>query len=385
MSWFDVLNWKRIARPLLTVSVVLWITGCSGYESSESNLVADGVVHRVLRVKNPPAVVNVIEVNLSANVSVRSVKAMGVISGLAKASEIWGRGDSIGDALVCVNGDFFSKEGRPIGPQVVGGRVVKTGSKKWPVLGFGEQPFIQTVGFTGHVIVDGAAFEIDNVNAFRRDSEIVFYNRYFGDDTRTNKYGVEIKVDSLFPGNYMVGDTILGVVTEIEDGTGSSRLTKGGAVLSAHGKKAQALLKLIAPGDTIRFCFRFPPVDGRISDLVGGFPKIVAAGRRVDGLDTLAGPVFVQERHPRTAAGFDANFRTLFLITVDGRQSGYSEGMTLDELADLMVSLGIHEGINLDGGGSTTMVVNGTVVNRPSDEEGERPVSNAIVVLAGKK
>jgi hypothetical protein len=72
----------------------------------------------------------------------------------------------------------------------------------------------------------------------------------------------------------------------------------------------------------------------------------------------------------------------LLLVVVDGRQSGYSAGMTLRELADLMVSLGAREAVNLDGGGSSEMFLNGLVANRPSDGA-ERLVSSALVVLPG--
>jgi exopolysaccharide biosynthesis protein len=55
--------------------------------------------------------------------------------------------------------------------------------------------------------------------------------------------------------------------------------------------------------------------------------------------------------------------------------------MTLAEFADLMISLGVYQGLNLDGGGSTTMVVEGKIVNSPSDATGERPVANCLLVV----
>ena len=67
---------------------------------------------------------------------------------------------------------------------------------------------------------------------------------------------------------------------------------------------------------------------------------------------------------------------------MDGRQPEYSVGMSLFELADYMLEWGIHEGVNLDGGGSTTMVVRGNVVNSPSDAGGERAVANAMMVVS---
>jgi exopolysaccharide biosynthesis protein len=59
--------------------------------------------------------------------------------------------------------------------------------------------------------------------------------------------------------------------------------------------------------------------------------------------------------------------------------------MSLQEFAELMVSFGIAQGMNLDGGGSTTMVVEGNVVNSPSDAAGERPVANCLILLGRKK
>jgi exopolysaccharide biosynthesis protein len=88
---------------------------------------------------------------------------------------------------------------------------------------------------------------------------------------------------------------------------------------------------------------------------------------------------FATDRHPRTAIAALGDRRAL-LAVVDGRQPALSVGMTLDELARLLIEFGATEAINLDGGGSTTMVVQGQIVNNPSDVSGERPVSDAILV-----
>ncbi len=73
------------------------------------------------------------------------------------------------------------------------------------------------------------------------------------------------------------------------------------------------------------------------------------------------------------------------LVTIDGRQPGESIGMPLTTLAELLIELGAVEAMNLDGGGSTTMVVQDKIVNRPSDATGERPVSDAILVFPKPK
>ena len=72
------------------------------------------------------------------------------------------------------------------------------------------------------------------------------------------------------------------------------------------------------------------------------------------------------------------------MITVDGRteQSG---GLDLYDLAKYLLELGAIDAMNLDGGGSTTMFLDGKVVNKPSDKEGERKVGDAIVVTLRKK
>ncbi|MGI8984918.1 MAG: phosphodiester glycosidase family protein [Acidimicrobiales bacterium] len=88
---------------------------------------------------------------------------------------------------------------------------------------------------------------------------------------------------------------------------------------------------------------------------------------------------FTLGRHPRTIIGWNAAGRTI-IVTVDGR-SARSRGMSLAEGAALMVALGATEAVNLDGGGSTTFVVNGQVANRPSEGR-ERRVANAWVVVA---
>jgi exopolysaccharide biosynthesis protein len=93
--------------------------------------------------------------------------------------------------------------------------------------------------------------------------------------------------------------------------------------------------------------------------------------RFVKGFDTT--------RHPRTLIGVDGD-GAIWLVTVDGRNPLLSLGMSFTELQRLARRLGLRSALNLDGGGSTTMWVDGQVVNRPTDAQGLRPVSEAIVV-----
>jgi exopolysaccharide biosynthesis protein len=90
-------------------------------------------------------------------------------------------------------------------------------------------------------------------------------------------------------------------------------------------------------------------------------------------------PMFAETRHPRTLIGTQAD-GTIWLVTVDGRQPRLSGGMSLFELRALAQRLGLKNALNLDGGGSTTMWVAGTIVNSPSDAAGARRVSDALIV-----
>lgn len=111
-------------------------------------------------------------------------------------------------------------------------------------------------------------------------------------------------------------------------------------------------------------------------DITGGGPRLVADGKaRVAEEGFRHAPV----RHPRTAFAITKRATFLF-VTLDGRQHD-SAGMTLSELAAELVSLGAQDAINLDGGGSTTMVTGGRVRNSPSDGA-ERPVSDAILLFS---
>jgi hypothetical protein len=123
-------------------------------------------------------------------------------------------------------------------------------------------------------------------------------------------------------------------------------------------------------------------------DVVNGGPLLVVHARPF--VDAVA-EGFVQpdlpsfyygfgvRRNPRTMAGVSAAGDVL-LVTVDGRQPGYSVGLSFAEEAAVMRALGAVEALNLDGGGSTTMVAGGRLLGRPSDATGERPIGDGLLV-----
>ena len=120
----------------------------------------------------------------------------------------------------------------------------------------------------------------------------------------------------------------------------------------------------------------------RARNAVSGAGLLVLDGRDVnDWSEEGLSAGFDTTRHPRTMIGVDAD-EAIWLVTVDGRQPALSLGMTFTELQALSHRLGLRSALNLDGGGSTTMVVRGNIVNHPSDDTGPRKVSDAILVFA---
>ena len=160
------------------------------------------------------------------------------------------------------------------------------------------------------------------------------------------------------------------------------RLSNGGA-LAAGGKGRGTVERIARAGGTVRVVWRLAPNRGRLRTVIGGWPRLIRDGKRnAEYSDILEGtfPRFSRGRHPRTAIGFNRDSTKLIALVVDGRRAS-DAGMSLVELADAMLALGAADAIAFDGGGSTTMVIQGKVVNRPSDAAGERPVGSGLLII----
>jgi hypothetical protein len=182
------------------------------------------------------------------------------------------------------------------------------------------------------------------------------------------------------------GDTLLFVRRGAVSASSGSHIPADGAVLAAYGTGARTKeVQAMADGDTVRVLLATLPRIPRGAApamIIGGWPRILRDGENVAGdAATVEGTISrnAEARHPRTSVGFSRDSSTLFILAVDGRSEN-SGGMTLVELADMMRQLGAWQAMNFDGGGSTTMVIDGKLVNRPSDQAGERPVGNALLV-----
>ncbi len=215
------------------------------------------------------------------------------------------------------------------------------------------------------------------------DEVVLFTGRFAA--TSPSGDGVEVVLDTH------------GFVTEVRPSRGGV-IPPGGSTVHATGALAAELRGLATVGRRLHVRTRLVDEDGRrqvlgrSTSIVNGGPELVRDGRlhvtaATDGFVRPGEPSFfygfVHKRNPRTFAGVDAEGR-LVLVTADGRSTA-SLGLTVRETGLVAVGLGLQQALNLDGGGSTTMVVDGAVVNDPSDAAGERPVGDALLVLPERR
>lgn len=208
--------------------------------------------------------------------------------------------------------------------------------------------------------------------------ELIVFNHVFGAATPSGP-GVEVILDES------------GVVKEIRAERGNE-IPEDGSILSATGKEAEWLSNQAVIDEKLSVATEVF-ADGAKLDLnedqsiINGAPRLVKDGRIAitadkEGFNWSSDFYyrFGLYRHPRTLVGIKENGNML-LVTVDGRNPNGSVGLSFIESAELLKSLGAADAMNLDGGGSTTMVINDALVNVPSDSAGERPIADGLFIL----
>lgn len=284
-------------------------------------------------------------------------------------------------ALAAVNGGYFRTtgllKGEPAGMMAVGERVLSEPAKGRASLavsnaGGKTRLAIAHVKIAAEVVAQGKiTASLAGFNRDRGPNDIIVFTPEFHRTTLTDPSGIEAVVRG-------------GRVVEIRDNTGSSVIPSDGMVVSARGAGRDWIRISVKKGDKLEVRTKIdaqPTLPFTPEFIIGGGPRLLREGNPVASEAEAYPEAFYTTRHPRTAAGVRAD-GMLVLAVVDGRQPGIGVGLSIAELASLMTELGCLDAINLDGGGSSTMVVRGKPVNSPSDPAGERAVSDALLVFA---
>jgi hypothetical protein len=275
-----------------------------------------------------------------------------------------------------INGDLFTwKEGLPSGMLMQDGVIHTSPNSSRSSIGIGADGTlrVERVAMFGTWQGTGQRRPVNGVN--RAAGSVVLYTSAWGAATPAGTGTVEATL-SAFPSPAPATD-LTGLVSQVKQ-NGGTPIPPNGAVLVARGAQAPRLAAEAPVGQAVTVRLTLRPDWNGVVDALGGGPLIVRNGRPVFRALEEFSPYQLSLRHPRTAVGQTRDGR-IVMLAVDGRQPGYSVGMTNFELALALMRFGVVTGAALDGGGSTTIAYDGKVLNRPSDGK-ERSVAEALLV-----
>ncbi len=378
------------------VFVLAIILNVATLHTQDFRTIADGVEYaqltRQIRLQDTalmPSVVHLIRLD-GSKATLQLAHAMDAAIGVETTSSLAKRTK----ALAAVNAGFFRigsiYAGDPVGVLQIDGKLLSEPYKERVACGIINRNNKSDV-VIGHLKWSGEAqigtlrfgnnpaYPIAGMNRQREANEMMLFTPEFHRTTLTTTGGVEIIVQN-------------GVVASLRDSAGSTLIPHDGVILSCSGTAREWVLANVRLGMKASLTTQTEAIEQEKStgfraaeDIVGGVSQLIA-DRKIALTWQREGAAedFAITRHPRTAIAKLTDGRIL-LATVDGRQPGISAGMTLEELAQMLLDFGAVEAMNLDGGGSTTMVIDGKIVNKPSDAGGERSVSDALLVFPRNK
>lgn len=324
--------------------------------------VQEGVKHIKLTnyYNGRPVRINIIEADL------KIAKNLEVIPVLSNSGRLQGRRTittiaKSKNAIAAINGTYFKfQSGVPLGTLMIDEKVYTGPVYDRVAMGIFDDGFdVARVQLNANIEGSGAKVKIDNINQPRMlSTHVLVYTPEWGRySPYAPKYGMSLRVAD-------------GKITKAS--ANPLDIPQNGYVISGPKKLLQPLLK----DKDVDLNIKTIPEWKNVKHIISGGPYLVKNGEVfVDMTAQKLGAI--GGRNPRTAVGYTSD-NNLILLTADGRE-GSSIGMTLMELARFMKSLGCIGAINLDGGGSTVMYVNGNVVNKPQ-ARGGIPLSNALVL-----
>ncbi len=293
-------------------------------------------------------------------VEIRPVLAANTMTGYEATSII----ATSNDALAAINGGYFAGAGIPVGMVVIDGELVSVPVNRRSVFAITRQgqPIIETFEFQGFIFTpDNGSLWVSSVNQPPAPGGLAIYTRHYG---------------PLIPPHALAAVVRRDIVESLT--WGRSMIPDDGYVITVAGKDTDLIAKHLRPGQRLRVSLHLTP-NVEVVSALGGGPRLVKDGKEfIPFAWEWFTPHFYAIRTARTAVGITGTGKLLF-VTVDARNRHHT-GMTLHELAQLLIRLGARDAMNLDGGGSATMVVGGRLVNVPSDGY-ERPIASSLVIL----
>ena len=358
-----------------------------------------GCEYAYIRIDDLPVEAHVLKLDLQNPYSqVKTFLGNDVIDGLERVSSACDRYTTAGsDAYAGINGDFFNISGHneyPLGAPRGGcasegviQREPRSMAWAFAAIDYDNKPILNNMEFEGAVVslkAPIASYSFNDVNIPRTDCyscDMTFYNEFAGGYTRMDEnadIGDKLKTEVFFKlsdgQSWGINSPKTCIVTRIiRDTQGHNALEPGESALSGIDA-AKAFLDNLTVGQKLKINMSIKTADGEaplIKEMVGGNSLLMKNGVI---MDCNFNDSYNNVLYPRTGIGCSSDGRWLYLIAIDGRQS-HSRGVYSDEMCDILRALGASDVIGLDGGGSTGMVVNHAVVNKPSDGQ-ERAVTN---------
>lgn len=357
---------RRVVLRLLLL--LLLVSAVAGQETTVSLPIGPGVSYTQERLAQGPWEVRVVRVARGQPlVRLDMALGQGQLRGVETLSSLVARETTESDYVIAgFNADFFVMAGNPnaglcLGLCIRRNELMMTarGNPAFVVMADGT-PRIGVFDTTGTVRTPSAELPIVGLNEPPVQGGVTLYTAVHGWPQTEGGVVVETADLPLTPNGTWKGKVTETVAPATERVVGPSEVFLQGAGVGE--------LKV---GDSVTFEIRTPDLQGPVSMAVGGSGVLMRNG------EVLTNPEAEDPRHPRTLVGY--NDKEIVLVTVDGRQPGWSVGMRFHEMALLMQRLGCTDALNLDGGGSTTVWVRGGVRNRPSGGV-ERPIANAVLV-----
>lgn len=375
---------KLRALFILLAGVALLHTLPFAERTEKTEPVGPGCTFIKIRDTDIPLSISILKIDLiNKSLRIRSVLAQDTLTGeketvLAMAQRLDREGNRV---LGGINADYFSSGG-PGGLIVSQGRLMKL-SRGWSSLAFTREkkPFIGV--FTHELMlmsVKGKKIGPVFLNRIRHNHNMVLFTDVYGSLTGSQTDGKAFLLDPEGSEIPAAGGRFVRLKNNLPLPQQNEILPNKWVLSVANEFSAQT--EDLKNKQLLFLRVSLKPMNLQIFNAVSGGPRIIRNGRvsveqAVEGQRTG----FESELHPRTAAGYSQNGEYLFLVVVDGRQPGFSIGIDLYDLARQMLDLGCYEALNLDGGGSSTLVVGKRIANRPSDFTGPRAVANALFVV----